>query len=78
MVLMIALVLQKKISINLSKANTKFGLSLHYNGDQSYLYLNKTEICKFKVNDEQSEISLNDMVYDFFVDHSSIKKQKHT
>ena len=77
MVLMIALVLQKKISINLSKANTKFGLSLHYNGDQSYLYLNKTEICKFKVNDEQSEISLNDMVYDFFVDYSSIKKQKH-
>ena len=48
MVLMIALVQQKK-KINFSKAITKFCLSLHYNGDESYLYLNKTEICKFKV-----------------------------
>ena len=47
MVLMIALVQQKK-NINFSKAITKFCLSLHYNGDESYLYLNKIEICKFK------------------------------
>ena len=48
---MIALVQQKKeISINFSKTDTKFCLSLHYNGDESYLYLNKTEICKFKAN----------------------------
>ena len=38
----------KKISINFSKVNTKFCLSLYYNGDESYLYVNKTEICKFK------------------------------
>ena len=42
---------EKKISINVSKANTKLFLSLHYNGDESYLYKNKTEICKFKAND---------------------------
>ena len=47
MVLMIALVQQKK-NINFSKVITKFCLSLHYNGNESYLYLNKTEICKFK------------------------------
>ena len=23
-------------------------MSLHYNGDESYLYMNETEICKFK------------------------------
>ena len=48
MVLMIALVQQKKISINFSKANTKFCLSLHYNGEESYLYVSKTDIGKFK------------------------------
>ena len=51
MVLMVVLVQQKKISINFSKANAKFCLSLHYNGDESYLYLNKTKIFKFKVKD---------------------------
>ena len=38
----------KKININFSEANTKFCLSLHYNGDESYLYVNQTEIYKFK------------------------------
>ena len=38
----------EKKSINFSKANTKFCLSLHYNGDESYLYVNRTEIYKFK------------------------------
>ena len=32
----------EKNSINFSKANTKFCLSLHYNGDESYFYINKT------------------------------------
>ena len=36
------------ISINLSKKNTNFCLSLHYNCDENCLYENKTEICKFK------------------------------
>ena len=41
----------KKISINISAVNTKFCfLSLHCNGDEGYLYVNKTVICKFKVN----------------------------
>ena len=35
---------KKKFSINFSKANTKVCLSLHYNDDESYLYVNKTEI----------------------------------
>ena len=81
---------KKKISI--SVANTELCLKLHYNDDESYLYVNETEIYKFKAEDniswynfclgsvsqnftkdEQSEISLNGTVYDFSVDHSSIK-----
>ena len=45
---------KKKISINFSTANTKFCLNLHYNGDESYLYVNKTEIFKFKAGDNIS------------------------
>ena len=70
-------------------------LSLYYNGDESYLYANKTKICKFTmkdniswynfylgsiskdfIQDKQKEISLNGTVYDFSVNHSSIKKEK--
>ena len=35
-------------SINFTKFNTKFCLSLHYNGANSYLFDNGTEIIKFK------------------------------
>ena len=40
----IELILQKK-------KNTKFCLSLHYNGANSYLFVNGTEIIKFKAKD---------------------------
>ena len=86
MVLMIALVKQKK------KLILALVMQIHYIGDESYLYVNKTKICKFKAKDNISwynfclgsvskdftkdghgEISLNGTVYDFSVDHSSIK-----
>ena len=35
---------KKKLSINFSKANTKFCLSLHCNTGNSYLFLNGKEI----------------------------------
>ena len=51
--LMEALVHQKKkVSINFSKANTKFCLNLHYNVDNSYLFVNGKEIFKFKANNK--------------------------
>ena len=53
MVLMEALVHQRKVlSINFSKANTKFFLSLHNNADNSYLFANGKEIFKFKADNE--------------------------
>ena len=39
---------EKRFSVNFRKANTKFGLSLHYNADNSYLFVNGKEIFKFK------------------------------
>ena len=46
---------EKMYQINFTKKNTKFCLSLHYNGANSYLFVNGTEIVKFKAKD--SEIS---------------------
>ena len=39
---------EKKFSINFSDANTKFCLSLHYNANNSYLFVNGKEIFKFR------------------------------
>ena len=38
---------EKMYSINFTKENTKFCLSLHYNGENSYLFVNGKEIYKF-------------------------------
>ena len=38
-------------SINFTVTKKKFCLSLHYNGANSYLFLNGTEIYKFKAKD---------------------------
>ena len=46
LLLMKALVHQKKNDINFSKAQTKFCLSLHYNRDNSYLFGNGSVKCK--------------------------------
>ena len=40
-------------SINFTKKNTKFCLSLNYNGANSYLFVNGTEIIKFKAKDSE-------------------------
>ena len=46
--------MQKKcIQLTLLKRNTKFCLSLHYNGTNSYLFVNGTEIIKFKAKDSE-------------------------
>ena len=40
-------------SINFTENNKRFVLSLHYNGDNSYLFVNGTEIHKFKAKDSE-------------------------
>ena len=42
---------EKMYSINFTVTKKKFRLSLHYNGGNSYLFVNGTEIIKFKAKD---------------------------
>ena len=42
---------EKMYSINFTEKNKKFCLSLHYNKENSYLFVNGTEIIKFKSKD---------------------------
>ena len=41
---------EKRLSLNFRKANTTISLSLHYNGVNSYLFVNKTEIYRYKAD----------------------------
>ena len=50
---------EKTYSPNFSAENKAFFLSLHYNGDDSYLFVNGKEITKFKV--KHSEIKANQL-----------------
>ena len=50
---MIQRYMQKKYSQNFAAANKKFVLSLHYNGDGSYLFVNGKQELKFKAKDDQ-------------------------
>ena len=45
---------EKIYLINFSKLNTKFCLSLHYNGVNSYLFVNGKEIHKFTAKDSET------------------------
>ena len=52
-------------SINFINTNEKCCLSLYYNGVNSYLFVNGTEICKFKATDSK------EYIYDFSVDYDA-------
>ena len=66
---------EKLYSINFIENNKKFCLSLHYNGAKSYLFVNGTEIRKFKAKDSEivaTPLCLGNISKDFSVDN--IKK----
>ena len=61
---------EKKYSINLTENNKKFILSLHYNGENSYSFVNGTEIAKFKAKDSEivaAPLCLRNISKDFSV-----------
>ena len=63
---------EKMYSINFTKENTKFCLSLHYNRADSYLFVNGTEIIKFKAKDSEItpyEMCLGNISKDWTVDN---------
>ena len=63
---------EKMYSINFTVTKKKFCLSLHYNGANSYLFVNGTEIYKFKVKDSEivaSPICLGNISKNWLVDN---------
>ena len=48
-----SLTAEKMYSINFSATGKRFCLSLHYNGANSYLFVNGTEMIKFKAKDSE-------------------------
>ena len=63
---------EKIYSINFTKENTKFWLSLHYNGASSYLFVNGKEIHKFTAKDSEIdpyELCLGNISKDWPVDN---------
>ena len=68
---------EKMYSINFTVTKKKFCLSLHYNGANSYLFVNGTEIIKFKAKDSEivaSPLCLGNISKDWLTDN--IKKKR--
>ena len=63
---------EKMYTINFPVTKNKFCLSLHYNGANSYLFVNDTEIIKFKTKDSEiasSSLCLGSISKDWSVDN---------
>ena len=63
---------EKMYSINFTVTKKKICLSLHYNWANSYLFVNGTEICKFKAKDSAivaSPLCLGDISKDWSTDN---------
>ena len=63
---------EKMYSINFTENNKTFCLSLHYNGANSYLFVNGTEIYKFKAKDSEivtTSLCIGNISKDFSVDN---------
>ena len=59
-------------SINFTLTKKKISLSLHYNGTNSYLFVNGTEIHKFKAKDSEivaTPLCLGNISKDWSVDY---------
>ena len=66
----------KIYSINFTVTGKKFCLSLYYNGVNSYLFVNSTEIIKFKAKDSEivaTPLCLGKISKDWSVDNMTIK-----
>ena len=67
-----SLTAEKMYSINFTRDNVKFCLSLHYNGANCYLFVNGTEIIKFKAKDSKtvaSPLCLENISKDWSIDN---------
>ena len=66
------LTIQQFTQRNFTETNTKFCLTLHYNRSNSYLFINRKEIHKFKTKDSEiiaAPLCLESISKDFSVDN---------
>ena len=67
---------EEMYALNFTVRNKKFCLSIHYNRANSYLFVNGTEIYKFKAKDSEivaSSLCLRNISEDWSIDN--MKKQ---
>ena len=69
-----SLTTEKMYSINFSAIGRKFCLSLHYNGANSYLFVNCIEMIKFKTKD--SELDSNILCFENSSKDFSVNEMK--
>ena len=70
---------EKMYSPNFSKENKIFVLSLHYNGDNSYLFVNGKKVIKFKAKDSEIKaqpIALGSISTIAYLSNNDIKDSK--
>ena len=63
---------EKNYSVNFTVTRKKFCLSLHYNGANSYLFVNGTEIIRFKAKDSEivtTPLCIGNILKDFSTDN---------
>ena len=68
---------EKMYSINFTVTKNKFCLSMHYNGTNSYLFVNGTKINKFKAKDSElvaTPLCLENISKDWSVDNMKITR----
>ena len=72
------LVAEIQYSINFKRPGMKFCLKLHYNGSNSFLFVNATKICQFKAKDSEIKkypLRLGNISGDFSASKMTKKKQ---
>ena len=66
-------------AINFTQLNKRFVLSLHYNGSNSFLFVNATKIYQFKAKDSEIKdytLCLGNISKDFTINNMKKKKKK--
>ena len=69
---------EKMYSINFTKSKTRFCLSLHYNKENSYLFVNGTEIYKFETKEYEIKEGLTEKYLGNISTDSSANNMKAT
>ena len=70
---------EAQYSINFSRSNRKFCLSLHYSGSNSFLFVNSTKIYQFKAKDSKIKkypLCLGNISKKFSANNMKKKKKK--